>query len=343
MSLPSYLDYDRINQPISEEAPAGAIPRELRANFNEARKVRDDPERPGEKLYPNWSDLINQAQDALLQKSKDLVLASRLTEALFQRYGFAGLPDGFRVLRELMTTFWDDVNPPLDEDGAEGRASAVNWLCTTHHGASFPVTIRLRPIAKGTEASYSYWDWQQTIQEGKGDVDRADLEQALASLPYPVCQQYVTELEAGLEELDQLSTVMLEKMDEMAPDVSELKQALVDCRTLLKRLAEEKQPIEDATEEGESEETETSEGSPGGATKGVERTIQTREEAYRQLAKAAAVLERLEPHSPIPYLVKRAVALGGLPFPEMIKAFVRESSVLDDLHRELGIQSSEDD
>ncbi|HEX5126196.1 MAG TPA: hypothetical protein VFW00_05610, partial [Rhodocyclaceae bacterium] len=37
-----------------------------------------------------------------------------------------------------------------------------------------------------------------------------------------------------------------------------------------------------------------------------------RHDAYAALADIARALERIEPHSPVPYLIKRAVAWGGL-------------------------------
>ena len=64
----------------------------------------------------------------------------------------------------------------------------------------------------------------------------------------------------------------------------------------------------------------------------------TRDEAYRQLAQAAEVLRQLEPHSPIPYLVRRAVELGSLSFPELIQALIREPNAITELKRELGIK-----
>ena len=63
----------------------------------------------------------------------------------------------------------------------------------------------------------------------------------------------------------------------------------------------------------------------------------SREQAYRQLAQAAAVLRQLEPHSPIPYLIQRAVELGNLPFPQLMRALIREATVVEQLNRELGI------
>ena len=61
----------------------------------------------------------------------------------------------------------------------------------------------------------------------------------------------------------------------------------------------------------------------------------------RQIDAAAEVLRRLEPHSPVPYLVKRAVKLGRMPFPTLIKQLVREESVLTELYREFDISSAE--
>jgi type VI secretion system protein ImpA len=65
----------------------------------------------------------------------------------------------------------------------------------------------------------------------------------------------------------------------------------------------------------------------------------SRQAIYQQLQRAADALQRLEPHSPVPYLVKRAVELGGLPFHEMIRALIRDATVLDELSRELGIKT----
>ena len=45
----------------------------------------------------------------------------------------------------------------------------------------------------------------------------------------------------------------------------------------------------------------------------------------------------MEPHSPIPYLIKRAVSLGRLPFPSLMRQVIREPVVLTELNREFGI------
>ena len=47
----------------------------------------------------------------------------------------------------------------------------------------------------------------------------------------------------------------------------------------------------------------------------VGQQVDSRAQVYQQLAQAAAMLQRLEPHSPIPYLINRAVELGACPSP----------------------------
>jgi type VI secretion system protein ImpA len=66
--------------------------------------------------------------------------------------------------------------------------------------------------------------------------------------------------------------------------------------------------------------------------------VNARDEVYAQLTQAAATLAQLEPHSPIPYLVRRAVELGKLPFPQLVQQLVREERILTDLQREFGLQ-----
>lgn len=44
----------------------------------------------------------------------------------------------------------------------------------------------------------------------------------------------------------------------------------------------------------------------------------SREEAYRQLLVIASYLARTEPHSPVPYLIRRGVEWGNKPLSELL-------------------------
>jgi type VI secretion system protein ImpA len=56
---------------------------------------------------------------------------------------------------------------------------------------------------------------------------------------------------------------------------------------------------------------------PAPATQ-VFREPASREEAYRQLLLIAEYLARTEPHSPVPYLIRRGVEWGNKPLSELL-------------------------
>ena len=115
-----------------------------------------------------------------------------------------------------------------------------------------------------------------------------------------------------------------------------LRQTLDECRRLARQVLDRK-PKPLAEGEGASAEGGAAPASGGGPSMGT--SARNRAEVDRQLAQAADVLRQLEPHSPIPYLIERAVALGNLSFPDLIKVLVRDATVLGELTREFGIEA----
>ena len=67
-------------------------------------------------------------------------------------------------------------------------------------------------------------------------------------------------------------------------------------------------------------------------------SVSSREEAYRVIGQVADALERIEPHSPIPDLLRRAVELGRMPFRRLIKELVADGGSLTQIYREFGIK-----
>lgn len=57
---------------------------------------------------------------------------------------------------------------------------------------------------------------------------------------------------------------------------------------------------------------------PAHAAQPVTGMPSSREQAYRQLAQIADYLARTEPHSPVPYVIRRAVEWGNQPLGELL-------------------------
>lgn len=55
--------------------------------------------------------------------------------------------------------------------------------------------------------------------------------------------------------------------------------------------------------------------------------IASRAEAYRVLEAVAGYLERTEPHSPVPLLVRRAISWGAMPLPELLAELMQDPAL----------------
>ena len=66
-------------------------------------------------------------------------------------------------------------------------------------------------------------------------------------------------------------------------------------------------------------------------------SLASREAAYATLEQVAGYLQRIEPHSPTPYLIRRAVHWGRLPLPELMQEVMREEGDLNRLFTVLGL------
>jgi type VI secretion system protein ImpA len=65
--------------------------------------------------------------------------------------------------------------------------------------------------------------------------------------------------------------------------------------------------------------------------------IRSRAQAYQMLSEAAEYLMKTEPHSPTPYLVRRAVIWGGLSLGELLQQVLRNPGELGEMYRLLGL------
>jgi type VI secretion system protein ImpA len=59
--------------------------------------------------------------------------------------------------------------------------------------------------------------------------------------------------------------------------------------------------------------------------------IQNREDAYSRLAEISEFLGKLEPHSPVPYLLQRAIAWGGMNLSELLQELLHDQVALQEV------------
>src|SRR5688572_26238662 len=102
MSPAVLSDLESLLAPIPGGDPAGQpVSFVLRQKLDAARKSINpadfsptDPLRPAEAKPADWPEIVRLTQDILVEQSKDLMTAARMTEGLTKLHGFAGLRDG---------------------------------------------------------------------------------------------------------------------------------------------------------------------------------------------------------------------------------------------------------
>jgi type VI secretion system protein ImpA len=345
------LDFPVLIAPIPGESPAGInLPFDVKAKLDEDRKEIENAVREEDNKKADWPAVVKLAQETLVKTSKHFRPAARLTEALVKLNGYGGLREGLHLMRLMIENCWDRMHPELiDADAWETRVGDFFWLDDPERGSRFPNTIKMVPLF-GSPPQYSIMEMQivQGILKGTAPLSWTELEKVIRTTKPEGFHQAVQDMGESLQEVDQISRGLNVKMEQSgmpAPGLNALRQSLEACNTVAKQLGEKyfPRPVPGAVGAGSAATQVNGPGGVGGEIiRAVPQAPVTREEAYKQLAEAASLLKRLEPHSPIPYLVERAINLGGKPFPEMIKELVREKNVLLDLNRLMGIKEGAD-
>jgi type VI secretion system protein ImpA len=360
MASPPILDLDALLAPIPGANPAGEpLSFLVRKKLDDSRKeilpsqfAANDPRRPEVAQPADWHGIQQLASDTLAKTSKDLLVAARLTEAMVKQHGFHGLRDGLRLLRRLVEECWDRVYPAIQDGDLEVRAGPFDWLDDDRRGSLFPITVRMAPLTKvGDESKFGWQHWKDA-QDSRGSVSADAFDAAVAATPREFCQGVVDDIAECVDELTKLTGALSTRMGEAAPALSLVGRAVLECQTLAQQILKRKgPPLVVAPPEAALPAEAGADGAPAAA--GAEANSApragprplTRDDLLNRLADASAQLLQMEPHSPIAYMIQRAVKLARLPFPDLMKVLVRDAGVLGQLDRDLdlGIEKEKQD
>jgi len=361
MATPETVEIASLLAPISAEHPAGesllydAVYDQLKDAARGGGRSQLDAD---EAAAPDWKGLLQLASSTLATRSKDLQIAAWLTEALTQTHGFPGLRDGLRTLRGLLDTFWDTLHPQIEDGDLEFRAGRLSYLNDSSAGAAREslaaaiATIPLTDPAGG--AAYGYADWRESREvENLGRQDPEKYQAALAAGRL-AGEQWDRAVAVGkrafyeplyananeaLEECDRLQQAVGERFGRAAPSVLNVRKAIEDCRDLLWRIVEEKRRLEpDAFVEGAAAEAgvPVPSGQPSGP---LPLEPRDRADAVRRLAAVATFFKRTEPHSPVSYLVQKAMRWAEMPLEAWLQEVVSDETAMARVREMLGIKS----
>jgi type VI secretion system protein ImpA len=335
------LDIDALLRPIPGANPAGvplADTTRMELDINRREPIKGDDTTSHWKA--DWPRVLRVTTEALTNSGKDVNTASRLVEAATKVHGVAGLRDGLRLLQRLVAECWERIHPvPIDGDTTDIRESPIIWLNDVGRGARFPQSVGSLPLFKVQGAAFSPFDARsKELKAAFADAVAAAKPAVLESLRQVhgdllAAKQALADLVIALDarRIDKDNTP-----DYFSPDTSSnLGAAIERGIEMIEDIAKMRNfplvatPAAATPQAGDavSSESETPTSVSG-----------TREGLYRQLEQIAIALRKLEPHSPIPFLIERCVKLGALPFPELMRAMLHENAAVGELDMLLGIE-----
>ncbi|MBV9773143.1 MAG: type VI secretion system protein TssA, partial [Gemmatimonadetes bacterium] len=344
-------DPGRFLLPVTDGEPSGPSLR-YEGTYDRVREARrsDDPSLPQgvwqrELKRADWPLAAELCARALETRSKDLNLGAWLLEAWLHLHGAAGLRAGTETLLLLCESFWDDVHPRIEDGSAEARAAPFFWI-----NERLPAELRGLPVTRPADPDtrpYTWGEWQDLLRaearakKGNPEISpgRKEIEAGVAATDPGVYRAMAADLRAADQALAALQELLERRCGADAPTLSRIREGVDGvARWTAETYARVAPPEPEPTPEPETPTAEEAAMPPEAAEAPAAspaalrvRPFASREEAYRALTDAADYLMRTEPHSPVPYLVRRAVAWGGLSLADLIRVFLEEGQDLSSI------------
>lgn len=320
--------------PIPEEIPCGKYLRytEVYDQIREARREENDKLPQGvwkiDVKRADWEKVSQLCQTALIHKTKDLQIAAWLTEAWLHLEGLAGLAKGLKLITQLTQKFWQDIHPQLSKENNEFRIIPYEWMNAKLSMAIQTIMISL-PNNKSGHA-YRFLDYvdanrlnpNQRTQDSSGSDTKpssAAISLSIKETPTHFYQSLEENCILILKTSEQLEKILTSHLQSAAPSFFRIHEQIEAfqrfvCHVLKGRGESKMNKQEDVIVQQKKQAPSES---PNENTL-APLSIKSRAQAYTILADVAAYLEHVEPHSPTPYLIRRAIVWGGMSLAEVI-------------------------
>ncbi|MCB1735615.1 MAG: type VI secretion system protein TssA [Gammaproteobacteria bacterium] len=316
---------DLLTPIADEQSPAGEDLRgsSLYRRIQEARRA-DDPNLPlgpweHELKRADWSLVGKLGLQTLRQRSKDLQVAAWVLEAGLNQHGLVALAPGLTLMHVLCVQFWDGLHPGMTDGDTEYRTNLFRWVDN-----KFPNILAVLPLtnARLEQGELSLGDWRRAnLPNAKGRHEPKKQDHflaALAATPTEHLADLDAQIRAARSAIHSLDASLDALVGDDSPGFAGLNSLLDEIEALIRMELDQRGDVftegmdptagDDAIE-AETPNPDTEATHPGNAS---HASPNRRQEAYAMLAQAADYLMQTDPHSPVPYLVRQAIAWGRM-------------------------------
>ena len=354
-----------ILKPISKKLPAGKsliydpIYDDIRhARLNEADDLPQGVwERPLKKV--NWRDVEELCLKALTQESKDLQIMVWLSEAWFYLHRLKGMQASLQCFTGLCTSYWDALYPQPRQEDMDFRFVPFEWM-----DDKLVIQLRLYAITSPLEPqkkSYSLLDWRTatklaglTGQEKEKEEQRlsqnghATLDQFNSSrdaTPTTYFQNLRNQSQSIVDQIQKLNELLVKKNLKNRVVFHHIKEEFKNIMSFIDLVLNKREVASDTSLLSTSSSSEIivlqdldkktaqalapiQHNSVVMVPQPATLQISNREDAYMILDQIATYLATVEPHSPTPLLIRRAIAWGKMSLTEVLQELIQDKGDL---------------
>ncbi len=329
--------------PIREDSPSGDMIR-YDTIYREIQSLRNATD----SQIPDYKKLETNCIDALKNLSKDLHVVAILTEAWANLYGLPGLTEGLQLITEMCEVFWSTLHPN-NLDDRDVRLSSFVWI----NDKLSDVVLKIRITAPKMPGMPIYTfstliDARQLelVMQKSGLRKTEILDQALREnrptlelitksmiiTPIEFYEQLVADIQSATAAIARLEGFLDDKFKEEAITLKSFDAHFAHIKAYANEALEKKRalpPIEqpETTEDDEQH-------SDSNTTDDAIRL--PADQLYALLAKIAERLEEIEPKSPAPKLVRKAIEWGNMSTTELFNDLARHDISIAEITKLLG-------
>lgn len=351
------LSFDSLLAPIASDSPAGKSLHNTPA-YQALRRARhfDDHSLPmgawdHERQRADWPAVSRMTADVLCRQSKNLECVAWLLEARLHIDGFAAIAPCLTLLDALLNQYWDNIHPLPDGDGFDARANLLYWIAEK----LLPVLCQTPLTAGEGNSPYGWADLEQgqrnsqhrTRMDGSQEfVESPELPQfrlAMAASSDVHFLQLHRVLSEALQALDRLRMTLDKYFTPSAPSLATMAGLLEQIRGLCddELYSRGVRPVPDSVLPPPLLPSVSPPPPPPMPPLLVGESISGRADAYARLAELGDYLMWLEPHSPLPPLLRHVVKLSKLDTAQLYQELFLRSNGMLNVFELMGLEGSD--
>ena len=317
----------------------------------------------------DWDFVKNQCAELLSHTSKDMKLALWYVDALSHTDHLSGISQGLSLLQALNDEYWLTMYPPLDgeEDSMDIRAGLLSWFVK-----ALSDDIKQLSLADTKAENYNYNYYltardhdkqrqQNPDSETSNQLTLSDYNHAIKTSSEAWQQALMSNVNKVTEQWQTLTDQLNDLMGMDAPVFAPVTDLLVALTQHLRPLIPEysditssigQESVADNVDLIDNNEPMMSDGNGQSAsTKNISSTSfnpsnrdhqSNRRQALKLLAQIQDYFATNEPHSPVTFLLGRAIDWADMPLDQWLTHIIKNEDQLSMLSDMIGIQPKRD-